>query len=97
MGRPNDETPTANSRQNDQDDLVEEGWCRMALARHDGAPPAARITRAKAAEADHTAVQNARAARTVAGHAADAEDCSRLLAMLGLEAAPYRPGGKSVA
>jgi hypothetical protein len=45
-----------------------------------------RITRAKAVEDSHCAVQNARAARTVAGHAADAEDCSQLLAMLGLHA-----------
>jgi hypothetical protein len=58
----------------------------MTLARHASPPPPARLTRAKAVENDHSAVQNARAARTVAGHASDAEDCIELLAMLGLEA-----------
>jgi hypothetical protein len=57
----------------------------MTLARHVSSPPSARITRAKAAEENHSAVQNARAARTVASHAADAEDCGELLAMLGLD------------
>ena len=42
-------------------------------------------------EDDHSAVQNARAARTVAGHAADVEDCMELLAMLGLEAGGRTP------
>lgn len=46
----------------------------------------ARITRAKAEQDSHSAVQNARAARTVASHAADVEDCGQLLAMLGLRA-----------
>jgi hypothetical protein len=69
----------------------------MTLARHASAPPPTRITLAKAAETDHMAAQNARAARTVAGHAADAEDCSRLLAMLGLDATPRRRGPKPVA
>lgn len=69
----------------------------MTLARHASPPPATRITRAKAAEADHSALQNARAARTVAGHAADAEDCSRLLAMLGLDDVPRHPGPERVA
>jgi hypothetical protein len=41
---------------------------------------------ARAVEQLHSAVQNAAAARTVAGHAADAEDCGHLLAMLGLDA-----------
>lgn len=58
----------------------------MTLARHVSLPPSTRMARAKAAEEDHSAVQNARAARTVASHAADVEDCSRLLAILGLEA-----------
>lgn len=58
----------------------------MTLARHASPPPPMRITQAKAAQETHSAVQNARAARTVAGHAADAEDCGQLLAMLGLEA-----------
>jgi hypothetical protein len=57
----------------------------MTLARHASPPPPARMTRAKAAEDDHSAVQNARAARTVAGHAADVKDCIELLAMLGLD------------
>ena len=57
----------------------------MTWARHASPPPPTRISRAKAAQDDHGAVQNARAARTVAGHAADAEDCGQLLAMLGLD------------
>ncbi|HEY3750937.1 MAG TPA: hypothetical protein VGL80_17245 [Pseudonocardiaceae bacterium] len=44
------------------------------------------MAQAHAAERTHSAIQNARATRTVAGHAADAEDCGQLLAMLGLEA-----------
>jgi hypothetical protein len=58
----------------------------MTLARHAGAPPSSRLTQARAVEQVHSAIQNARAARTVAGHAADADDCGRLLAMLGLDA-----------
>jgi cold shock protein len=58
----------------------------MTLARHASAPPATRIMRARVAQDYHSAVQNARATRTVASHAADVEDCSRLLAMLGLAA-----------
>jgi hypothetical protein len=45
-----------------------------------------RLIRARAVEQAHSAVQNARAARTVAGHAADATDCVQLLEMLGLDA-----------
>jgi hypothetical protein len=59
----------------------------MALARHVSPPPPTRIMLAKAAEENHVAVQNARAARTVVSHAADVEDCHQLLAMLGLAAA----------
>jgi hypothetical protein len=44
------------------------------------------MTMAKAVEDRHCAVQNARATRTVASHAADADDCCQLLAMLGLDA-----------
>jgi hypothetical protein len=36
-------------------------------------------------------VQNRRAARTVAGRAADAQDCQSLLEMLGLAAADGKP------
>ncbi|HEX3787223.1 MAG TPA: hypothetical protein VHW44_05130 [Pseudonocardiaceae bacterium] len=59
----------------------------MTLARH--ASPTqveGRLTQARAVEQIHNSIQNARAIRTVAGHADDAEDCGRLLAMLGLEA-----------
>jgi hypothetical protein len=49
------------------------------------------LTKARAVEADHLAVRNARAARTVAGHASDVEDCCQLLAMLGLDAAEAMP------
>jgi len=58
----------------------------MTLARQANPPPSTRITRARKAQEYHSAVQNARATRTVASHAADAEDCCRLLAMLGLAA-----------
>ena len=61
----------------------------MTWARH-ASPPPTRFTWDKAAEEDHGAIQNARAARTVAGHATDVEDCCQLLAMLGLDAT----GGK---
>lgn len=59
----------------------------MTLARHASSPPPTRISQARAAEDRHSAIQNARAARTVADHAADVEDCCQLLAMLGLDAA----------
>jgi hypothetical protein len=58
----------------------------MTLARHASPPTPRRMAQAHAAERTHSAIQNARATRTVAGHAADAEDCGQLLAMLGLEA-----------
>jgi hypothetical protein len=60
----------------------------MTLARHGSPRPPMRVAQAKAAQELHSAEQNARAARTVAGHSADAEDCGRLLAMLGLDAGP---------
>ena len=48
--------------------------------------------RARAAEDRHTAVERAQAARTVAGHAVDAEDCEMLLSVLGLDALDgFRP------
>ena len=58
----------------------------MTLARHTGPARSTLITRAKAVENQHSAVQNARATRTVASHAANARDCGELLAMLGLDA-----------
>jgi hypothetical protein len=59
----------------------------MTLARHTSPAPAqGRIVQARAVEQSHNAIQNHRATRTVADHAADAEDCGRLLAMLGLDA-----------
>ena len=45
----------------------------------------ARVTGAPV-EQRHTAIQNARATRTVADHAVDVQDCVHLLAMLGLDA-----------
>lgn len=57
----------------------------MTLARHVSSAPPARIARLKAVEDDQNAVRNARAARTVAGHADGVEDCIELLAMLGLD------------
>ncbi|WP_035307289.1 hypothetical protein [Actinokineospora inagensis] len=44
-----------------------------------------RIAAAREVESLHNAEQCSRAARTVADHAADAADCSRLLDMLGLD------------
>jgi hypothetical protein len=64
----------------------------MTLARHASPPPPTRITQARAAEQNHNAVRDARAARTVASHAADAEECWQLLAMLGLDADAARGG-----
>lgn len=56
-------------------------------ARHTTSDPEhGRIVRARAVEQAHSAVQNARATRTVAGHATDATDCVHLLEMLGLDA-----------
>jgi hypothetical protein len=45
-----------------------------------------RLAEARADEKIHTVIQNGRAARTVADHSSDADDCQRLLEMLGLEA-----------
>jgi hypothetical protein len=59
----------------------------MALARHGGTDTSSvRLTHARAVEQRHSAIQNAQATRTVAGHAADVQDCLDLLAMLGLDA-----------
>lgn len=63
----------------------------MSLARHASPLTPTRLTRARAAQADHEAVRNARAARTVAGHASDVEDCCELLAMLGLDVTEAKP------
>lgn len=67
----------------------------MTLARH--ASPIrehGRFAEAREIEKLHCAIQNRRAVRTVADHATDAEDCQRLLEMLGLDAEegapPYR-------
>lgn len=60
----------------------------MTLARHASPPPPTRITQAREVEENHRARQNARAARTVASHAADVEDYFQLLAMLGLDVTP---------
>jgi hypothetical protein len=51
------------------------------------ARPAAQAQEIRAAEQAHHVVQKGRAARTVAGHSNDFEDCGRLLEMLGLDAA----------
>jgi hypothetical protein len=59
----------------------------MTLARH--ASPIreqGRFAEARASEKIHCAIQNRKAVRTVADHATDAEDCQRLLEMLGLDA-----------
>lgn len=58
----------------------------MTWARH--ASPTieqGRFAEARANEKIHYAVQNRKAARTVAIHSSDAQDCANLLAMLGLD------------
>ncbi|MGB3441347.1 MAG: hypothetical protein WBA97_21565 [Actinophytocola sp.] len=58
----------------------------MTWARH--ASPTleqGRFAEARASERVHYAIQNRKAALTVAGHASDAQDCANLLAMLGLD------------
>lgn len=66
----------------------------MTWARH-ASPPRelSQFEKARAlAEVDIT-IQHDRATRTVASHAVDAEDCSQLLAMLGLGIEPDDPTG----
>lgn len=59
----------------------------MTLAQYGRSAPSSRITQAKQAEDRHSAASSAQAARTVADHAANAQDCGELLAMLGLDVA----------
>jgi hypothetical protein len=49
-----------------------------------------RFAEARESEKIHCAIQNSKAIRTVADHATDADDCRRLLAMLGLDAVDGR-------
>lgn len=59
---------------------------RMTWARH--ASPTleqGRFAEARASERVHYAIQNRKAALTVACHASDPQDCANLLAMLGLD------------
>jgi hypothetical protein len=68
----------------------------MTWARH--ASPVdeqGRFAEARATERIHSAAQNAKAARTVAGYATDADECARLLAMLGLEASDGKRGNQA--
>jgi hypothetical protein len=65
----------------------------MTWARHAGPVMSnTRLTDLRAAEQDRMSIQNARAARTVADHAADVRDCADLLEMLGLDARDIRRG-----
>ncbi|AGM03849.1 hypothetical protein DMC61_19125 [Amycolatopsis sp. WAC 04169] len=61
----------------------------MTWARHSSRPDPAddhsRMAGVRAEEEIRLNLQNARAARTVAGHSSGALDCAELLAMLGLE------------
>lgn len=66
----------------------------MTLARH--ASPVqehGRFAEARATEKVHYATQNGKAARIVAFHSEDAQDCASLLAMLGLEASEGKQSG----
>lgn len=70
----------------------------MTFARH--ATPEqehGRFAEARAAEKVHNSVQNRRAARTVAHHAVDTQDCMRLLAMLGLRTVEQKQHDQGVA
>ncbi|WP_199442702.1 hypothetical protein [Umezawaea beigongshangensis] len=49
-----------------------------------------RFAEARALEKVHSSIQNGRAARTVAVHASDTQDCRDLLEMLGLDASEGR-------
>lgn len=51
----------------------------------DTGPTPARVARARAAHEEHLERVRGLAARTVAGHSMDAQDCQHLLAMLGLD------------
>jgi hypothetical protein len=59
----------------------------MTLAKKaSSSAPQGRFAEARAVEQSHNAIQNRNATRTVACYASDAEDCERLLDMLGLYA-----------
>lgn len=57
-------------------------WARHATS----AEESGRFAEARSAERSRRAIENSKAARTVASHASDARDCTHLLAMLGLDA-----------
>jgi hypothetical protein len=58
-------------------------WARPAFSLE---AETGRFAEARALEKVHSEIQNGRAARTVACHSADAQDCADLLEMLGLTA-----------
>jgi uncharacterized caspase-like protein len=59
----------------------------MARASHaSSAPEQGRFAETRANEKIRGAIENGKAARTVASHANDAQDCASLLEMLGLDA-----------
>ncbi|MCI2423654.1 hypothetical protein MOQ72_40240 [Saccharopolyspora sp. K220] len=67
----------------------------MTLVRHAGATnEQGRFAEARASGQIQEALQNGRAARTVADHAVDAQECKELLAMLGLTAADGKRRGR---
>lgn len=59
-------------------------WARPAYSPE--AEPGGRFAEARALEKVQNEIQNGKAARTVACHAWDAQDCADLLEMLGLTA-----------
>lgn len=68
----------------------------MTLARHTRTTPEqGRFAEARASGQAQEAIQNGRAAHTVADHAIDAQDCKDLLAMLGLHAADGKQRGRA--
>ncbi|MGW3473226.1 hypothetical protein ACWDKQ_33300 [Saccharopolyspora sp. NPDC000995] len=69
----------------------------MTLARYAGATrEQGRFAKARASGQIQEAIQSGRAARTVADHAVDAQDCKELLAMLGLKAVDGTRRGRGV-
>lgn len=68
----------------------------MTLARHaQEARERGRFAEARASGQLQEAIQSGRAARTVADHAFDAQDCEELLAMLGLKAVDGKRRGRA--
>lgn len=62
-------------------------WARHAGPTHTPSP----VAHARAVERNQLVIEHHRAARTVANHATDVQDCQHLLAMLGLDGKAEQP------